>query len=351
MRAFLLLLLLAGLAHADKVLLMAGGNNPDEGVFASEAALKSPFGIDQDKAGNFYLVEHGGHRVRKIDLKGLVTTIAGTGEKGDSGDGGPAVKATFNAPHNLVVGPDGSIYVADTLNHRVRKIDPKGTVTTLAGTGKAGFSGDGGPADKAAFKEAYCVALDPGGKNLYVADLGNRRIRAIDLGTGTIKTVAGNGDKGVPKDGSDATTSPLVDPRAVAVDAKGNIWILERSGHALRVVDDKGKIRTAAGTGTAGDKGLDGPALMAQLRSPKFLIVDRDGNVVIADSDNNRVVKYVPAAGKLVLVAGTGKAGKEGIGGPAKEVQLNQPHGVYQDRDGQLYIVDSSNNRILRIEQ
>jgi YVTN family beta-propeller protein len=348
LRTLPLLLLLAGLAHADKVILFAGGTNPAENVGATDAALKGPFGIDQDRAGNYFLVEYGGHRVCKIDSKGVLSTFAGTGEKGAAD--GPAAKATFNAPHNLVVGLDGSLYVADTLNHRVRKIDPKGTVTTMAGTGKASFGGDGGPADKAGFNETYCVALDPAGKNLYVADLGNRRVRVIDLATNMVKTVAGNGMKGVPKDGSDAVTSPLVDPRAVAVDGKGNLWILERSGHALRVVDSKGKVRTVAGTGTAGDKGIDGPALMAQLRSPKFLIADRDGNIVIADSDNHRIVMYVPAEEKLVLVAGTGKAGKEGVGGKALEVQLNQPHGVFQDRDGRLYIVDSSNNRILRIE-
>jgi len=340
LRTLPLLLLLAALAHADKVVLVAGG----DGVF------KTPFGIDQDRDGDLVVAEFTGHRVRKIDAKGTVTTVAGTGEKGAAGDGGPALKATFDGMHNLVVGPDGSIYVADTWNSRVRKIDPKGTVTTLAGTGAKGFAGDGGPADKAVFNETFCVALDPAGKNLYVADLKNRRVRAIDLATNTVRTVAGNGEKGVPKDGSDATMSPLVDPRAVAVDGKGNVWILERGGHALRVVDAAGKVRTVAGTGKGGDAGLDGPALMAQLKGPKHLIVDRDGNVVIADTDNHRIVKYVVATGKLVHVAGTGKVGSAGVGGPAKDIQLSQPHGVFQDKAGRLLVVDSYNHRVLRIE-
>lgn len=341
LRTLPFLLLLASLAHADKVHQIAGGKDN----------LKTPFGLAQDRAGNFYIAEFTGHRVLKIDLKGVLHTVAGTaGVKGHAGDGGPAAKATFDGMHNLVIGPDDSIYIADTWNSRVRKIDPKGIITTLVGTGEKGFAGDNGPAEKAVLNEAFCVALDPAGKNLYIVDLKNRRIRAVDLATNTVTTVAGNGQRGVPKDGDEATKAPLVDPRAVAVDAKGNIWILERGGHALRVVDAKGKIRTVVGTGTGGDRGLGGPARMAQLKGPKHLIVDRDGNVIIADTDNHRIVKYIPGEEKLVHVAGTGKVGSGGVGGPAKDLQLSQPHGVYQDREGQLYIVDSYNHRVLRIE-
>lgn len=348
LRSLPLLLALVSLAHADKVALVAGGKNPADGIPATEALLKSPFALDIDRDGNVVFVEYTGHRVRKIDAKGLLTTLAGTGEKGATD--GPAHKATFNAMHNAVIAPDGSLYIADTFNHRVRKLSKDGTVSTIGGTGKAGYSGDGGPADKAEFNETYCVALDANGKNLYVVDLKNRRIRVIDLATNVVKTVAGNGKAGVPKDGSDAVAAPLVDPRALAVDGKGNLWILERGGHALRVVDSKGKIRTVAGTGKAGSAGIDGPALQAEMKGPKFVIVDNAGHVVIADTENHRIVKYIPGEEKLVLVAGTGKAGTAGVGGPAKEAQLNQPHGVFQTREGRLLIADSSNHRILRID-
>ena len=177
-----------------------------------------------------------GQRVRKIDNKGILTTIAGNGEKGDGGDGGPAHKATFNGMHSLAVAPNDDIYLADTGNNRVRRIDAKtGVIETVIGTGEKGFSGDGGPAKKAKFGGIYCVAFNAKGDKLYLADLDNRRIRVVDLVTDKVETVAGNGTKGVPKDGADAKAAPLVDPRAVAVDSKGNVYILERSGHALRV--------------------------------------------------------------------------------------------------------------------
>jgi DNA-binding beta-propeller fold protein YncE len=277
--------------------------------------------------------------------------VTGTGKKGSAGDGGPGVQAEFNGMHSLAIAADGAIYLADTWNNKVRKLDPKsGTITTLAGTGAKGFGGDGGPADKALFGGIYCVALDPKGARLYLADLDNRRIRAIDLKTGTVATVAGNGEKGVPADGTDAVKAPLVDPRAVAVDAKGNVWVLERGGHALRVVDPSGKIRTVAGTGKAG-AGLDSDARKAQLNGPKHLCIDLDGSVLIADTENHRILRYLPADGKIIHVAGTGKRGTAGVDGPPTKAELNQPHGVYIHPSGTLYITDSNNNRVLKIER
>jgi sugar lactone lactonase YvrE len=254
--------------------------------------------------------------------------------------------------HSLAVLPRGDIFVADTLNNRIRKFDPKtGLIHAFAGTGTKGFSGDGGPAEKAEFGGVYCVALDPSREQLYVADLDNRRIRKIDLKTNVVSTVAGNGRKGVPADGTDAVNAPLVDPRAVAADAKGNIYILERGGHALRVVDDRGKIRTVAGTGKVGATGDGGDARLATFNGPKHLCVDRDGNVLIADTENHLIRKYLPAEGKVVRVAGTGKPGTAGVGGPPDKVELHQPHGVQVDASGTIYIADSTNNRILKIER
>ena len=242
------------------------------------------------------------------------------------------------------------IYVADTFNNCVRKVDPKiGVVQTIAG-GEKGFAGDGGPAANARFDQVYHVAIDADGKNLYVCDLGNRRIRKIDLKTGTIDTVVGNGKRGVPKDGAKAKDAPLFDPRAVAVDRKGRIWILERSGNALRVVED-GRIRTVAGTGEKGLAGDGGPALQAKLNGPKFLWIDPKGDVLIADTKNHCIRKFVVKDGSIVRVAGTGKKGKGGAGGPPTKVQLTQPHGVAIGPDGTMYVADSMNGRILKAQK
>lgn len=337
--------------RAEKIVLVAGGGEGGDNRPAREAKLASPFGVDFDRAGNLFLVEFTGHRVRRIDRRGLLTTVAGTGAKGDGGDGGPALKAQFNGLHSLVVAPSGDVYLADTWNNRVRKLDLRsGKVSTIAGTGAKGFSGDGGPATAARFAAVHCVALDPKGEKLYLADLDNRRIRVVDLRSGVVGTVAGNGERGVPQNGAEAVRAPLVDPRAVAVDAKGNVYILERSGNALRVVDPSGKIRTVAGTGRKGFRGDGGAALQAEFNGPKHLGVDRDGNVLIADTENHVIRKYLPRAGKIVRVAGSGRKGSAGLGGPPREAELNQPHGVLARPDGTLYIADSSNNRILKIE-
>jgi DNA-binding beta-propeller fold protein YncE len=339
------------LARADKLVIVAGGGKATAGVPATEAQLNTPFGVDFDRAGNMYIVELNGQRVLRVDAKGIFTIVAGTGKKGASGEGGPAMQAEFNGMHSLAVAPDGNVYLADTWNNRVRKLDVKaGTITTIAGTGEKGFSGDGGPALKAKFGGIYCVALDPRGQRLYLADLDNRRVRVLDLQSGIVTTVAGNGKKGVPTDGADARQEPLVDPRAVAVDRKGNVYILERSGHALRVVDRAGKIRTVAGTGVAGNGG-DGPALKVAMRGPKHLYIDLNDNVIIADSANHVIREYRVADGRMVRLAGTGRKGSAGAGGPPLEVEMNEPHGVYVHPSGVLYIVDSNNHRVFKLQR
>jgi sugar lactone lactonase YvrE len=339
-------------ARADRVVLVAGGGDKDEGAKATESKLNMPFGVDFDAAGNLYFVEIDGHRVCRIDPQGVLTRIAGTGRKGLAGDGGPATNAEFNALHNLTLAKNGDIYLADTLNHRVRKIDARARViTTVAGSEK-GFGGDGGPADKARFSGIYCATLDPAGERLYLADLDNRRIRMVELKSGIVSTVAGNGERGVPSDGSMAKDSPLVDPRAVCADAAGNVYALERSGHALRIVDSRGAVRTVVGTGQKGAGGDGGNAREATLNGPKHLCIDHDGGVIIADTENHIVRKYNPRDGKIVRLAGSGKRGTGGasdLGGSPLEVELNQPHGVYVHANGDLYVSDSSNRRILKI--
>jgi DNA-binding beta-propeller fold protein YncE len=345
------LLLAVASARADKLVLVAGGGDGPDGSPAPRAKLVQPFGVDFGPDGTTYIVEMAkGERLRAINGKGDLVTLAGTaGEKGHAGDGGPALKATFNGMHSLAVGPDGCVYLADTWNNCVRKFDPKsGTVSAFAGTGEKGFAGDGGPAVKAKFGGCFCVSFDPAGKDLFITDLDNRRIRKVDMATGVVTTVAGNGEKGVPKDGEPAAAQPLVDPRAHAVDGKGNLYFLERGGHALRVVGPDGRIRTVAGTGKAGTG--TGKALESAMNGPKHLCIDRDGTVLIADTENHRIIRYVPGEEKVVPVAGTGKKGTAGVDGDPLKGEFNQPHGVIvHPKTGEVYISDASNGRVLKI--
>lgn len=303
--------------------------------------LDSPFGVDFDKQGNMYIVELSGGRVHKLDTAGHFTTIAGDGSEGYTGDGGPAKDATFNGMHNVAVTPAGDLYIADSWNHCIRRIDGEtGIITTVAGTGKPDFSGDGGPATQATFNFLMCVSLNSTNDKLYVADLKNLRIRMVDLKTDTVSTVAGNGKKGVPTDGRPATESPLIDPRAVAVDSKNNVYILERGGHALRVVTPEGTIRTVAGTGKAG--GADGTALTAQLNSPKHVAIDLDDNLIIADDQNKRVRLYDPNKATVTSILGSG------VERPRRG--LLRPHGVCVHKDGSIYVVDTGHHRVLRLQ-
>jgi DNA-binding beta-propeller fold protein YncE len=337
-------------ARADKLVLVAGGDGPD-GTAAAQAKVVQPFGVDFGPDGTIYLVEMAkGERLRAITSEGKLVTLAGTeGLLGTDGDGGPGQKATFNGMHSLAVAKDGTVYLADTWNNRVRKFDPRtGVVSKFAGTGAKGFSGDGGPADAARFGGCFCVALDPANTFLVVTDLDNHRIRKVDLATAVVTTLAGNGSAGLPKDGEDAITQPLVDPRAAVIDGEGNLYILERGGNALRVVDSKGRIRTVAGTGK---KGMGtGKALDSAMNGPKHLCIDRDGTVLIADTENHRIVRYDAKAGTLSLVAGSGKKGTAGVGGDPLKAEFNQPHGVaVHPKTGDIYISDASNHRILKI--
>lgn len=348
--AGLVILIVPRMAQCERLVLVAGGEEDKEPVAATSAKLRMPFGVDFNRQGTLFIVEMTGQRIRAVDSGGMLTTLAGTGVKGHAGDNGPAKRAQFNNPHSLAVARSGDIYIADTDNHCVRRIEAgSGTVTAFAGTGRKGFGGDGGPAASAEFGGVYCLAFNPSGDRLYLADLDNRRIRCIDMAKGTVETVAGNGERGVPTDGGQAKASPLVDPRAVAADGRGNIYILERGGAALRVIDAMGRIRTVAGLGAKDCRDENGKEPLP-LKGPKHLCLDQDGNVLIADSDNHMVRKYLPGERKLVRIVGTGKPGTAGLGGAALEAQLNQPHGVYVLPSGVLYIADSSNNRLLKLE-
>lgn len=323
----------------SEVTVVVGGLLAEEGgpIRSKLSKLKEPFGIDFDSTGIMTIVELGGGRVHQLTPDGKFRQIAGDGSKSYQGDGGPAKQATFNGMHNVAVTPDGTIYISDSWNHCIRKIDPKTkNISTIAGTGEAGFSGDDGSATKATFNFLMCVTLNASNDKIYVADLRNRRIRVVDLKTGKVHTVAGNGKRGIPKDGAKAIDSPLVDPRAVTVDSKGQVYILERGGQALRMVDTQGRIFTVAGTGKRGYK--DGSALEAQFGSPKHVCVDDQDNVYIADDQNKAIRKYDPKSKTVSTVLGRGK------------IKLSKPHGVCFEK-GQLYVVDTGHHRILRVER
>lgn len=336
-------------ARAQRIVLVAGGGsdtNTTTPIKATDAQLNGPFGVDFDSAGNLYLVEMTGHLVRKLDTNGMLTVVAGTGEKGFRD--GAARNAQFNGIHTLAIqGED--VLLADTWNNSLRRLDLQThQVTRVIGTGEKGFSGDGGSAMLARFGGIYCVSVGLD-QQLYLADLDNSRIRVVNPKTGLVRTVAGDGRKGVPMERSVATNAPLNDPRAVIADALSRVYILERNGHSLRLVDTNGLIRTLIGTGQKGNSGDGGEARQATLNGPKHLCFDLEGNVLIADTENHVIRRYHPRDGTIVRIAGSGKKGSQGIGGAPLDVELNQPHGVYVHRDGTLYIADSSNHRVLKI--
>ena len=337
---------------AGRIELVAGGGQRSDNAPAKQIELREPYGIEFDSRGTAYIIEMGqGNRLWRMDRSGHATVVGGTGEKGYGGDGGPALTATFNGVHNLAIAPSDDLYLADTWNNRIRKLaGPTLHTTTVAGTGEKGYSGDDGPATDARLGGIYCATLDFTGERLYLADLHNRRVRYLDIKTGQIHAFAGNGRKGRPQEGAIARKSPLFDPRAVAADRRGNVYILERGGHALRVVRPDGRIQTVVNAaGKKGATGDGGPAIGATMNGPKHICIDLDDNVIIADAENHLIRRYEPQTGRIVRLAGTGKRGTAGIGDDPLKCQLARPHGVTIGPDKHLYIVDSYNNRVLRI--
>ena len=313
-------------ASAASVELVAGGGTGDPGVSAHDSHFVEPFGVAFDRAGNLFVIEYVGGRLIRIDKAGKTSLVAGD--------------EAFNEPHAIVMNGADQLFIADTHNNRVLRRDvATGETITVAGNGEKGYSGDGGPANEAAFNGIYAIDLAPDGKQLYVADLTNKRIRRIDLASGIVTTVAGNGQEGVPADGAVAADSPLVDPRAVTADADGNVYVLERRGNALRVVDKDGRIRTLIKPGD----------ITPDLKGPKHLCLDRSGNVIIADAENHLVRRYDLKTGKTTTIIGTGEAGLAIDASNPLKTQVTRPHGVYVRADGALYVTDSYNHRILRV--
>jgi hypothetical protein len=328
----------AAAAGAGDITTVAGGGVSDGGP-ATNAPLAWPEGIAVDTSGNLYIADTENHRIRKVAPTGTITTVAGNGTPGFSGDGGPATQAALNSPQAVAVDASGNVYIADGV--RIRKVAPTGTITTVAGNGTAGFSGDGGPATSAPLAWPQGVAVDTSG-NLYIADTENHRIRKV-APTGTITTVAGNGTPGFSGDGGPATQANLDRPYGLAVDGAGNLAIADSGNNRIRSVTSAGVITTVAGNGTAGFSGDGGPATEAALYSPGSVAVDSSGNIAIGDWVNNRV-RVMSPSGTISTLAGNGIRGFSGDGGPAVDAAIGVPRGLAVDAAGVLYI--AGNNRI-----
>ena len=322
-----------------------------DGGAAAEALLSEPFMCAFDGAGNLYVAEAMNHCVRRVDAAtGVIVTIAGTGAEGYSGDGGPATAATFNQPYSLQVDANGDVYVVDRLNYAIRKIDAAtGIISTVAGTGEPGYGGDVGPGTEAQFREPNDCFIDrragDGRSGLLIADVQDQRIRRLDLASGIITTFAGNGEKQRGGDGLPATEASILGARAVCMDGAGNTYIAEREGNGVRKVDANGIMSTLAGTGEFGYGGDGGPAFIATWGGPKALRCDHAGNLLVVDTENHAIRRIDAATGYVLTIAG-GRLGVEGDGGPADQAGMDRPHGCDVDANGNIYIADSNNHRV-----
>jgi hypothetical protein len=312
---------------------------------ATSAELANPYGVAVDGAGNLYIADNANNRIRKVTPGGTITNVAGTGTAGYNGDNIPATSASLAYPGGVAVDGAGNLYIADYGNNRIRKVTLGGTITTVAGTGTAGYNGDNIAATSAEVSPSG-VAVDGAG-NLYIADMGNNRIRKVTPG-GTITTVAGTGTSGYNGDNI-AATSAEVNPYGVAVDGAGNFYIADYGNSRIRKVTPGGIITTVAGTGTPGYSGDNGAATSAELDGPYGVAVDGTGNLYIADVGNN-VIRKVTPGGTITSVAGNGTPGYSGDGGSSTSASLYHPYSVAVDGSGNFYIGDWANNVIRKVD-
>ena len=351
----LMLVMALNLSTSAAEIITIAGTGKDEfngdGGPAPKAGVGQPFGLEIGPDGALYYCEFSNHIVRRLDLKtNALTTVAGTGRKaGYAGDGGPATKALMNQPHELRFDADGNYYISDMLGQAVRRVDWKTSVmTSVAGTGKAGFAGDDGPAPAALFDLPISVLLDRS-NGLLICDIKNLRVRRVDLGTGIISTFAGTGEKKATPNGAPLVGTPLNGPRTLALEADGNVIIVLREGNAVYRADLKSKtLHHLAGTGKQSFGGDGGDARQAQLAGPKGATVDLEGNILVCDTENHTIRVIRKTTGVIESLIGDGQAG-DGPDGDPKKCRLNRPHGVFVDATGNIYVGDSSNNKVRKL--
>jgi streptogramin lyase len=320
-----------------------------DGGPATDARIDNPYGIARGPDGGLYICDMNNHVVRRVSPDGTISTVAGTGKRGYTGDGGPATRAQLNEPYEIRFDSKGNLFFVERLNHVVRRVNTRDrTISTVAGTGEKGFSGDGGLATKAKLSEPHSLEFDKVG-NLYVCDIGNHRIRKVDLQTGLIFTFAGTGEQAATPDGAAIQGTPLNGPRALSFDKDGNMWLALREGNAVFKLDmRKQTLHHVAGTGKQGFTGNGGPAKQATLSGPKGLSVGPDGNIYLADTESHSIRMIDLAKKTIELVAGTGERG-DGADGVPLACKLARPHGIFVDSDGSIFVGDSEANRVRKI--
>ncbi|MAW64039.1 MAG: hypothetical protein CL473_08695 [Acidobacteria bacterium] len=317
----------------------------------SDTQVANPYGVIVGPDGALYFCDLDNQRIRRIDPStGRTTTIAGNGSIGYSGDGGPATQAALNMPHEIQFDRNGHLYIVERDSHAVRRVDGNtGLISTVAGTGEAGFSGDGGPATDAQLRQPHSIAFDPQGR-LLICDIGNHRIRRVDPATGVIDTWAGTGDREDTPDGAPLSGTPLNGPRAMALDPNGNLYLALREGNAIYRIDlNTETLHHVAGTGEPGHTGDGGPATRATLGGPKGLAY-HDGRLYVADTENHVIRMVDISSGLISTVLGDGERGDGPEDDPLR-CRLARPHGVFANDAGGLYVGDSEAHRIRLLEQ
>jgi sugar lactone lactonase YvrE len=350
MRVALSLLLCTLLLGAQSAVTIAGtgsGGFSGDGGDGKKAQINNPYGLAIGPDGALYFCEVGNHRIRRLDLRThTISTAAGNGRQGYSGDGGPALQASLNEPYEVRFDAAGNMYFAEMRNHVVRRVDARTRIiSTVAGTGVPGFSGDGGPATQALLRQPHSISFDAQGR-LLICDIGNHRIRRVDLASGTIGTWAGTGERKPTPDGAPLSGTPLNGPRAITAGRDGNLYLVLREGNSVYHIDARaGRIYHLAGTGETGYSGDGGPAKAARLAGPKGVAWAPDGSLYLADTENHAIRRIDLKSGVISTVAGTGQRG-DGPDGDAHQCRLSRPHGIFVSASGNIYIADSESHRI-----